>query len=96
MVLAALLVCTTGSAQSATKIKPRWIDSTPHSRNDGYYFVTLHTDTSSSIDACRTAVLKELATNVERTDKVSVSELSSDSSQQQYRNGRVTTSGSDS
>ena len=96
MVLAALLVCTTGSAQSATKIKPRWIDSTPHSRNDGYYFVTLHTDTSSSIDACRTAVLKELATNVERTDKVSVSELYSDSSQQQYRNGRVTTSGSDS
>lgn len=51
VVLAALLVCTTGSAQSATKIKPRWIDSTPHSRNDGYYFVTLHTDTSSSIDA---------------------------------------------
>lgn len=96
VVMAALLVCTTGSAQPAVKIKPRWIDSTSQSRNDGYYFVTLHTDASSSLDACRTAVLKELATNVERTDKISVSELYSDNSQQQYSNGRVVASGSDS
>ncbi len=93
--MAALLVYGTSSAQSVSRIIPRWVNSTPQSSNKNLYFVTLHTDASQSLDACRAAVLKELASSVERSDKVSVSESYVDTQQQQYRDGKYTRWGSD-
>ncbi len=78
-----------GSAQARNKIKPRWINNTPISNNDNYYFVNLHSDASTSLEACRAAILKELTANVERVDKVSVKEKYSDHSEMKFSNDRV-------
>lgn len=73
----------------------KWIGNPP-SGNLTTYFVVVHTDASTSLDGARTYSLKELAANVERTDKVTVNEVYSDKSNQQYNsNGRVEYSGYD-
>ena len=84
-----LLALCVGSAQARNKIKPRWINNTPISNNDNYYFVNLHSDASTSLEACRAAILKELTVNVERVDKVSVKEKYSDHSEMKFSNDRV-------
>lgn len=84
-----LLALCAGSAQARNKIKPRWISNTPISNNDNYYFVNLHSDASTSLEACRAAILKELTANVERVDKVSVKERYSDHSEMKFSNDRV-------
>lgn len=84
-----LLAISAGSTQARNNIKPRWINNTPISNSDNYYFVNLYSDTSSSIEACRTAVMKELTANVERTDKVSVKETYKDHSEQRLDSNTI-------
>lgn len=75
--------------------RAKWIGSPP-SGNQTMYFVVVHTDASSTLDGARAYSLKELASNVERTDKVSINEVYSDKSKQKYdSNGHVDYSGYD-
>lgn len=93
--LFALLAICVGSAQTRNQIKPRWINNTPNSSNENYYFVNLHSDASSSLATCRAAILKELTANVERVDKVSVQENYEEYSKTTYRNGNISESSQD-
>ena len=87
--LFALLVICTGGAQAQNRIRPRWINNTPISSNENYYFVNLHSDASSSLAACRAAVLKELTANVERVDRVTIKESYKDHSTMTYSGGNI-------
>ena len=65
-------------------IRPRWIGNPPEG-NNALYFVVVHNDASSSLDGARSYSLKDLASNVERTDKVDVNEIYSENSRQKYK-----------
>lgn len=80
-----LLVCfLNGAAQKSSNTKPRWVGNTPKSSETEYYFIEVFSDVSSSLTAARAAVKQEIASNVERTDKVSVKEIFDDKSVQNY------------
>lgn len=93
-----LLGCSISSvAQKNNAIKPKWVGNTPVSSKAGYYFIPVHSDVSRSLDAARAAVKQEIASNVERTDKVTVYEVFDDNSVQKYdQNGNVTMNSTDS
>ena len=75
--------------------RAKWIGNPP-TGNHTMYFVVVHTDASSSLDGARAFSLKELTSNVERTDKVSINEIFSDNSKQRYdSNGDVDYTGTD-
>lgn len=82
--LFALLVFCASSALAHNRIKPRWINNTPTATNENYYFVNLHSDVSSSLAACRVAMLKELTSNIERVDKVTIKESYQEHSKMSY------------
>ena len=76
-------------AYGGNPIRPRWIGNPPEG-NNALYFVVVHNDASSSLDGARSYSLKDLASNVERTDKVDVNEIYSENSRQKYKsNGDV-------
>lgn len=75
-------------AQKSSPLPPRWIGNTPHSLNSAFYFVEVRSDAASSLDAVRESVKKELATNIERKDKVSVIEILEDNSVQRYNGNK--------
>lgn len=75
--------------------RAKWIGDPPIG-NNSLYFVVVHNDASSSLSGARTYSLKDLASNVERTDKVSVNEIYSDKNVQKYNsNGTIDYLGSD-
>lgn len=75
--------------------RAKWIGNPP-AGNRSLYFVVVHNDASSSIDGARIYSLKDLASNVERTDKVNVNEIYSDKNFQRYNsNGKIDYIGSD-
>lgn len=92
-----LILCATTGMQSYGKgdLKPKWCGNVP-AANSKFYFVEVTTDAASSLSGARTYVLKDLASNVERTDNVNVTECYEDNSSQQYKGGQVDFSGSDS
>lgn len=71
-------------AQKSANFRPRWVGNPPKSPQTEYYFIEVHSDATSTLPAARTSVKQEIASNVERTDKVSVSEILEDKSVQQY------------
>lgn len=84
-VLCILLSCySLAAAQKSTELRPRWVGNTPKSPEREYFFIEVQSDACSSLPAARTAVKQEIASNVERTDKVSVSEVYEDHSVQNY------------
>ncbi|MBR3743629.1 MAG: hypothetical protein IKN31_00790 [Bacteroidales bacterium] len=90
-----LVLLVTIPATAGNPPRAKWIGSPP-SGNQTMYFVVVHTDASSTLDGARAYSLKELASNVERTDKVSINEVYSDKSKQKYdSDGHVDYSGYD-
>lgn len=81
--------CNFAIAQKNVNIRPKWIGNTPKSKDAAYYFVEVSSDASVSLDAARTSVRKDIASNVERTDKVSVNEVFEDHSIQKYDGSNV-------
>lgn len=96
LMVCTLLSCGISSAQKSTNLKPKWVGNTPKSTSKDFYFVEVFSDAASSLDAARTAVKQNIASNVERTDKVSVTEVFEDHSKQYYSNGNVSFNGQDS
>lgn len=75
--------------------RAKWIGNPP-AGNRSLYFIVVHNDASSSIDGARAYSLKDLASNVERTDKVNVNEIYTDKTVQRYNsNGKTDYIGSD-
>ena len=71
-------------AQKSSHGQPRWVGNTPKSPVSEYYFIEVRSDASASLPAARASVKQEIASNVERTDKVSVNEIFEDKSVQNY------------
>ncbi|MDE6206563.1 MAG: hypothetical protein K2M55_02020 [Muribaculaceae bacterium] len=71
-------------AQKSTNLRPKWVGNAPKSPAVEYYFVEVHSDASSTLPGARSSVKQEIASNVERTDKVTVSEVFEDKSTQRY------------
>lgn len=71
------------TAQKSTNLRPKWVGNTPNPKIE-YYFVEVHSDATSSLQGARVSVKQEIASNVERVDKVSVSEIFEDKSVQTY------------
>ncbi len=89
--------CVIAAAQKSSNLRPKWVGNTPKSPDTEYYFIEVHSDASASLPAARAAVKQEIASNVERTDKVSVSEIFEDKSVQNYdRNSNASMRSSDS
>ena len=83
------------SSYANKDLKPKWYGNVPASAAD-FYFIEVSTDASSTLDGARSFVLKNLASNVERTDNVSVEEMLEDNSTQTYTDGNISFSGTDS
>lgn len=88
-ICAILSCCNFAAAQNSANLRPKWVGNAPKSTNADFYFVEVHSDASLSLDAARTSVKQEIASNVERTDKVSVSEIYEDKSTQKYDGSNV-------
>ena len=95
-VCALLGCCNFAAAQKSTNLRPKWVGNTPKDKDASFYFVEVGSDASLSLEAARASVKKELATNVERTDKVSVSEVYEDKSTQKYSGGNASMQSTDS
>lgn len=91
-----LSCCFFAAAQKSANIKPKWLGNTPGSPETEYYFVEVHSDAYSSLTAARIAIKQEIASNVERVDQVSVSEVIEGHSNQYYdTNGEITSTAID-
>ena len=97
VILTLLGCCVVATAQKSSSIRPKWVGNTPKCPKIEYYFIEVHSDASASLPAARMSVKQEIASNVERTDRVSVSEIFEDKSVQNYnRNNNVTMQSTDS
>lgn len=88
--------CETAVAQKNIDLRPKWVGNIPHSKNQTFYFIEVHSDASLSLDAVRASVKQEIASNVERTDKVSVNEIFEDKSIQKYDGNDISMQSQDS
>ena len=84
LLLALFCVLSCAYAQGGAGLKPRWIGCASQADCPAYYLVVVHSDASSTLDGARSSILKELSANVERTNKVSVTEIFEDNSTQKY------------
>lgn len=91
-----LLFCNLVAAQTNAGLCPKWVKDTPGSTDPSIYFVVVHTDASPHLSAARASVKQDLASNVERTDKVEVSEVFEDNSRQNYKGDNVSMISQDS
>lgn len=91
-----LLFCNLVAGQNSDVLRPKWVRDTPGSREAAYYFVVVHTDVSANLNAARMSVKQDLASNVERIDKVAVSEVYEDNSRQNYDGNNVSMRSEDS
>ena len=83
-------------AQKSSSLKPKWINNPPVANsNSGFYFIETHADAATSLEGAREIAIKELTSNVERTDKVTISEIYTDKSSQTYQGRKVNYNGSD-
>lgn len=88
--------CNFAASQKSTNLRPKWVGNTPNSKDQSFYFIELHSDASLSLDAARASVKQEIASNVERTDKVSVTEVFEDKSTQKYNGDDISVQSQDS
>lgn len=88
--------CCYAIAQKSTGLRPKWVGNTPNSNDNAYYFIEVYSDASISLNAARASVKQEIASNVERTDKVSVNEIFEDNSTQLYDGDKVSMQSHDS
>lgn len=88
-IFAILSCCNFAAAQNSKNLRPKWVGNNPKSTHADFYFVEVRSDASLSLDAARASVKQEIASNVERTDKVSVSEVYEDNSTQKYNGSNV-------
>lgn len=96
LLLALLCAMPCAHAQGRAGLKPRWIGGASQADCLAYYLVVVHSDAAGTLDGARSSILKELSANVERTNKVSVTEIFEDNSSQRYSgNSSVTSSGVD-
>lgn len=72
------------NAQGVNSTKPRWVGNPPRAEYSTFYFVEVSSDMSSSLAGARTSALEQLSANVARTDDITVAEIYTDKSQQQY------------
>ena len=79
-----LSCCIFATAQKSTSIRPKWVGDIPKSTEKDFYFIEVHSDACNSLPAARMSVRQEIASNVERTDKVTVNEVFDDKSIQNY------------
>lgn len=84
IICALLSYCNPIVAQKSANLRPKWVGNAPGSPRIEFYFIEVHSDGSTSLPGARIAVKQEIASNVERTDKVSVSEIFDDKSVQNY------------
>lgn len=96
IIILTLLGCGISSAQKSMNLRPRWVGNTPKNSNSEYYFIEVHSDASSTLPGARASVKQEIASNVERTDKVSVKEIFDDKSTQNYDGNNASMNSTDS
>lgn len=84
IILALFCALPCADAQGKAGLKPRWIGGASQADCPSYYLVVVHSDAASTLDGARSSILKELSANVERTNKVSVTEIFEDNSAQRY------------
>lgn len=89
LILLCVPLCLASHVKAQNTLRPKWVGNVPASNNPSFYFVEVHSDASLSLDSARTSVKKEIASNVERTDKVSVNEIFEDKSTQKYDGNKV-------
>ena len=92
-----LSFCFLAEAQKSANLCPKWVGNVPKISEGDFYFIEVQSDASTTLPGARISVKQEIASNVERTDKVSVTEIFEDKSVQQYdSNSNPTLSSSDS
>lgn len=82
-------------AQKAIDLRPKWVGNASVEYAD-FYLVWVHSDASLSLPAAQASIKQQLASYVERTDKVSVSEIFEDKSTQKYTGNNVSMQSQDS
>ncbi len=79
-----LSFCFLAEAQKSANLRPKWVGNVPKISEGDFYFIEVQSDASTTLPGARISVKQEIASNVERTDKVSVTEIFEDKSVQQY------------
>lgn len=85
-----LFSCQCFYAQSAGRIKPRWISETPVPTNNSYRFHVTYVDNSESISGARMQSKSELYRIVEKSESIKVIEAYDMESRQRYTESSVT------